>query len=213
MAPKGLDIRTPILLLLLPSVLLFTGPAAWGAGKTATNLLAAYKSEMTASARYAAFAGQAEKENLPQIALLFTAVSRSEAIHAANHKAVLEKMGITVPAVKPEFDVKTTKENLETAINGETNEVQNIYPTYIVTAKQEKEANAVKSMRWALETEKRHSIYFRNALTALGGNILDTLPKIYWVCPKCGNTYDVPTAENMCSFCGTANSRFIRISN
>jgi rubrerythrin len=182
-------------------------------GKTADNLLAAYIGEMTASAKYAAFSEQAHKEGYHQIGLLFSAASRSEAIHAANHKTVLEKMGKTVaPFTAPGVIVKSTKENLELAINGETIEVAEMYPEYIAVAKSENVTNAVKSMRWAMETEKRHTIFFRNAMAALNSNSVPTLPMFYWVCPKCGNTYDVPAPENMCSFCGTANTRFIKVN-
>jgi rubrerythrin len=185
---------------------------ALGADKTSANMVAAYKGEMTASANYSAFAEQAKKEGYLQIAILFNTASRSEAIHAANHKTVLEKMGVAVPAVTPVLSVKSTKENLAAAIGGETNEAQDLYPVYIATAKQENQTTAVKSMRWAMEVEKRHTIFFQNALAALNGNYMNTLPKFYWVCPKCGNTYDVPIPEGMCSFCGTANNRFLKIT-
>jgi rubrerythrin len=181
------------------------------AGKTADNLSAAYMGEMTASAKYAAFSEQAHKEGYHQIGILFSAASRSESIHAANHKTVLEKMGKPVDPFTPAFTVRSTKENLEEAINGETTEVSGMYPGYIATAKTENATDAVKSMRWAMETEKKHLIFCQNALTALNSNTVPDLPRFYWVCPKCGNTYDVPNPENMCSFCGTGNSRFVKI--
>jgi rubrerythrin len=180
--------------------------------ETVANLQAAYKGESTASAAYAAFADQALKEGYTQIAVLFHAASKSESIHAANHKTVLVKLGQAVPDIKPEFTVKTTKENLEAAVAGETNEALSMYPAYIATAKSANELDAAKSMRWAMETEKKHMIYYQNALFALKGNSVASLPKFYWVCPKCGNTYDIPSTESMCSFCGTANSKFIKVN-
>ena len=178
---------------------------------TIANLQAAYKGEATASAKYTAFADKAAKEGMSQVAVLFRALAKSESIHAANHKTVIERMGQKVDPVKPEITVKSTKENLDDAIKGETTEVMTMYPEYITVAKNEKAMDAVKSMRWAMETEKRHIIYLQNALYALNGNTLASLPKFYWVCPKCGNTYDVPTPESLCSFCSTASSRFIKI--
>jgi rubrerythrin len=178
---------------------------------TAVDLLAAYKGEMTASAKYTAFADKAAKEGYTQVAILFRAIAKSESIHAANHKTVLERMGQKVDPFKPQFEVKTTKENLDDAIKGETTEVMTMYPEYITVAKNEKQMDAVKSMRWAMETEKRHITYLQNALYALNGNTLASLPKFYWVCPKCGNTYDVAVPESLCSFCSTASSRFIKI--
>ncbi len=205
------DMKPLLLLLMFPALWISAVPGTGGDGKTSGNLQAAYREEMAATATYAAFAEQATKDNLPLIALLFTAASRSEAVHAANYRTILEKKGIRIPESRPEFAVLTTKENLETAVSQETKEIQEIYPGYITTAKQESEMNALKTLRWAMETEKRHAICFRNALAALNGGFLDNLPKVYWVCPKCGNTYDVPDPENMCSLCGTMNTRFIRI--
>jgi len=180
--------------------------------ETVANLQAAYKGEVTASSAYAAFADQALKEGYPQIAILFHAASKSESVHAANHKTVLVKLGQAVPAITPEFIVKTTKENLEAAVAGETNEALKMYPAYITTAKNNNELDAAKSMRWAMETEKKHMIFYQNALFALKGNTVSSLPKFYWVCPKCGNTYDIPSPESMCSFCGTASSKFVKVS-
>jgi rubrerythrin len=181
-------------------------------GKTADNLLAAYMAEMNASAKYTAYSGQAHMEGYHQAGILFSAASRSEAIHAANLKAVLEKMGIPVaPYEAPAVTAGSTKENLELAIRNETSEVDEMYPGYIADAKSENATNAVKSMRWVMETEVRHTIFFRNAMAALNSNSVLTLPRFYWVCPKCGNTYDVPTPESICSCCGTANTRFIKL--
>jgi rubrerythrin len=203
--------RTHIFTAVLLSICIFPGTPV-RADVTASNLLAAYKGESTASAKYAACAEQALKEGFVQVAVLFSAASRSEAIHAANHKTVLEKMGTAVATITPEFTIKSTKENLDAAIKGEGDEVQSMYPAYITTAKQENQANAVKSMRWAMETERKHLIFFQNALASLNDNALGSLPKFYWVCPKCGNTFDVPEPEAMCSFCGTPNSKFIKVT-
>jgi rubrerythrin len=177
---------------------------------TSQNLMSAYKGEMTASAKYTAFADKAVKDGFPQVALLFRAVAKSESIHAANHKTVLERMGQKPEVFKPEFTVKSTRENLDDALKGETAEVMTMYPGYITTAKAEKADDAVKSMRWALDTEKRHIVYYQNAIMAMDGKTTSALPAVYWVCPKCGNTYNVAEPEALCSFCSTAKAKFIK---
>jgi len=63
--------------------------------KTIENLKAAYNGESTASAKYAAFAEKAKAEGLDTVAVMFLATSKAEAIHAANHLKVLEKLGET----------------------------------------------------------------------------------------------------------------------
>ena len=180
------------------------------AGKTIENLKMAYLAEVMASEKYTAYAEQAKKEGYPQIAILFSAVAKSEAIHAANHKTVLERMGDKIQETEPEFITNSTKENLASAIDGETNEINSMYPDYIATAKAENALDAAKSMRWAMETEKKHLPMYKNALDALNANKVTALPKVYFVCPKCGNTYNVPTPEIECSFCGTKSGKFIK---
>ncbi|MCK9422539.1 MAG: hypothetical protein M0Q38_08070 [Bacteroidales bacterium] len=178
--------------------------------KTVENLKAAFNGESTASAKYAAFAEQAKKEGLMQIAVMFEATSKAEAIHAANHKTVIEKMGQKTDPVKPDYKIKLTSENLADAISGENYEMSTMYPGFIATAKAEKADGASKSFRWAMETEKKHLVMYQNALNALNGKKVTTLPNIYWVCPKCGNTFDVAKPEATCSFCSTNSSKFIK---
>jgi rubrerythrin len=192
------------------ALLIFAGYGMAGNEKTVANLKDAFKGESTASAKYAAFAEQAKKEKFTEIATMFMATSKAEAIHAANHKAVLEKLGQKVEPVKPVFTTKTTKENLEDAIKGETYEMTTMYPGFIASSKEEGVENATKSFRWAMDTEKKHQVIYQNALTALSAGKVASLPKIYWVCPKCGNTFDVSKPEAQCPFCSTASSKYIK---
>jgi rubrerythrin len=184
--------------------------AGGAATTTIENLHMAFKGETTASAKYAAFARQARTEGLVQIATMFEATSRAEQIHAANHQTVLEKMGQKVEPFKPEFKIKSTSENLQDAIQGESYEMTTMYPGFIATAKAEDAASASKSFRWAMDTEKKHQLMYQNALNALNAKKADTLPKVYWVCPKCGNTYDVAKPEASCAFCSTKSEKYIK---
>ena len=194
------------------ALVLFTGLSSFigTADKTIENLKAAFIGESTASAKYAAFAEQAKKEGLIQIAIMFSATSKAESIHANNHKTVLEKMGAKADPVKPEVKLKSTKENIQDAINGESYEISTMYPGFITTAKAENANDASKSMRWAMETEKKHLTMYQSALNALNSGNVKTLPKLYWLCPKCGNIYNEAKPESSCSFCSTASNRFIK---
>jgi rubrerythrin len=179
------------------------------APKTIENLKAAFTGESTASAKYAAFALKAKEEGLTQIALLFEAASKAENIHATNHKEVLKEMGVEAPAVDPKFEVKTTKENLEDAIKGESYEMATMYPGFIETAMTEKADKAKKSFTWANDTEKKHHEFYQAALNALNDNNVASLPNEFYVCPKCGNTFEAPNVDKNCSFCMTSSEKFI----
>jgi rubrerythrin len=177
--------------------------------KTIENLKAGIKGETTASAKYAAFARKAREEGNDTIAKLFDAASKSESIHAANHLKVLEGLGEKMDEFSPEFEVKTTVENLQAAIDGETYEVNTMYPKFLADAESEKVLDATKSFIWASETEKKHQQFYTDALQALNMKKENTLPFDYAVCPVCGNTYDKANMDAECAFCGTPSERFI----
>lgn len=178
--------------------------------KTIENLKAAYNGESTASAKYAAFAEKAKTEGFDTIAVMFLATSKAEAIHAANHLKVLEKLGekISGPQIGT-YSVLSTAENLTDAIKGETYELETMYPGFIGIAEKEKGKDAVKSFTWALDTEKKHQVFYKTALAALNGGSEKSLPAKWFVCPVCGNTYDAGSVTAKCDFCMTPKEKFI----
>jgi rubrerythrin len=180
--------------------------------KTIDNLKSAINGETTASAKYKAFSEKAKAEGYNQIAGLFAATSKSESIHAANHMKALEKMGEKYEAKADSFDVKTTKENLEAAIKGESYEADTMYPDFIKTADADQATDAKKSFNWAMETEKKHKELYQKALEALKNKKVKDLPMEYFVCPKCGNTFTADDVDEICGFCGTPQSKYIGIS-
>lgn len=179
--------------------------------KTVENLKAALKGETTASAKYEAFAKKADEEKLPQIAALFRAASKSESIHAANHKSALVEMNENADVVADSFDVKTTKENLDAAFNGEKYEVEQMYPGFIDQAGKDNIAAASKSFKWAFETEKKHMEYYKAAIDALSAKKVKSLPSSYFVCPKCGFTYNNKNVAEACELCMTPKASFIEV--
>lgn len=177
--------------------------------KSIEDLKAAYNGESTASAKYAAFVEKAKAEGLDTVAIMFMATSKAEAIHAANHRKVLEKLGEKIEG--PElgsFEVLSTAENLADAIKGETYEIETMYPEFIAAAEKEKCADAVKSFTWAMDTEKKHQSFYKNALAAVNAGAELTLPVQWFVCPVCGNTYDGASVVKACDFCMTPKEKF-----
>ena len=92
--------------------------------KTDENLKAAFAGESQANRMYLAFAKNADEEGLTQIAKLFRAAAEAETVHALNHLRVLGQ-------------IKSTADNLGTAISGETYEFKKMYPDFIAEAKKE----------------------------------------------------------------------------
>ena len=108
---------------------------------TRHNLSEAYAGESQAHMRYQIFADVAEKEGKPNIARLFRAISYAELVHATNHYKTLGEVGNTV-------------ENLEKAIEGETFEVEEMYPAYNAVAELKEESGAKKAYIMLLRLKK-----------------------------------------------------------
>ncbi len=111
----------------------------------------------------------------------------------------------------PAFEIKTTAENLQAAIDGETYEATTMYPQFLVDSKAENATKATKSFTWAYDTEKKHQKFYQSALAALNAQIETTLPVQYAVCPTCGNTYDNKMVDAKCAFCQTKQEKFIEV--
>ncbi len=177
---------------------------------TVKNLKDAIIGETTASTKYNAYAEKAREEGHQKIALLFEAASKSEAVHANNHRAALEQLGETMGEINPEYSVGTTKENLEDALKGETYEVVTMYPDFIKNSSEAKYNIATLTFNYAYQTEKKHQALYKSALEMLNNRQEDLLPEKYMVCTTCGNTYN-GEAPNRCGISMTPKERFITI--
>lgn len=200
-----------ILLFALAGVIALSGCSQAKPVKTIENLKAGIKGETTASAKYAAFAQKAREEGKMNVAKLFEAASKAESIHAANHRKVLEELGEKMEDFTPQFEVKSTAENLQAAIDGETYEVNTMYPQFLNDAKAEKVEKAEKSFTWAFDTEKKHQQFYTKDLASLRANAEPAMTMEYAVCPTCGNTYTKATLDPKCAFCQTDKEKFIQI--
>ena len=161
--------------------------------KTSENLQAAFAGESQANRKYLAFAKKADEEGYPQAARLFRAAAAAETIHAHSHFKVMD-------------GVKSTRENLGAAIEGETYEYREMYPEMIKTAKDEGNKGAERSFNDASQVEKIHADLYKKVLDSLGKN-----EKVeYYVCDICGNTVE-GEAPDRCPVCGAPRNKFKKI--
>lgn len=179
------------------------------AATTLENMQTAFNGESNAHARYLAFATQADKEGFGEVASLFRAAARAEEIHASNHAAVIKEMGGTPGAKIQTPEVKTTKENLEAAIKGETYERDTMYPDFLKQARADKNKAAVKSLNFAKTAEEEHAKLYTSALSNIE-NLKNTKAVTYYVCPKCGFTGRSFNFEK-CPSCFTPKEKFEQV--
>lgn len=181
--------------------------------KSIEDLKTALNNESTDATKYAKFAQVAMEEGFDTIAGLFEAASKSENIHALNHKKVLEKYGEPVEVASTgSFEVKTTAENIQAAIAGETYELQTMYPGFLRNAEKEQAPEAAKSFTWAWDAEKKHLRYYEKAGIAIQKGYETGLSFTWYVCPVCGNIYNPEDIKVTCDFCLEKMENFIGYS-
>jgi len=180
------------------------------ATKTLDNLQAGLNGESNAHARYLAFAEKADQEGYGEVASLFRAAAKAEEVHAANHAAVIKMMGGTPQAKIETPVVKSTKENLEAAIKGESYERDTMYPEFLKQARVEGNRDAVQTFNYAKTAEGEHAKLYSEAL--------NNLPKLkgskandYFVCMVCGYT-TTKLDFSKCPSCFTHKDRYEKVS-
>ena len=157
------------------------------------SLNEAFAGESMAHMKYLIFSEIAENKGFPNIARLFRAIAYAEQVHATNHA---KNLGM----------IKTTRENLQAGIDGETFEVEEMYPAYDSIAKLQDEKGAQRSIYYALEAEKIHAGLYQEAKQAVEAE-RDLDGKDIYICPVCGYTH-VGTPPERCPVCGATREKF-----
>ncbi len=162
--------------------------------KTEKNLAYAFAAESKAAARNAAFAAKADREELPQIARLFRAVSDAESIHARRFLFMMRgKIG-------------STEENLEAAFESEIKANAEEYPKLIKDAADEDYERAVKAFSQARDVETGHAELYKKAMN----NMISGREVEYYVCHVCGYIGE-DEAPDTCPICGAVKGKFKRV--
>ncbi len=161
--------------------------------KSEKDLLDAFAGESQANRKYLAFAKKAEAEGFKQIAKLFRAAAAAETIHAHNH---LREVG----------GIKTTKENVASALQGEVYEFQKMYPQMIEDAQAEGNKGALRTFTYANEVEKVHAALYQKAIDEFGKNAETD----YYVCDVCGHTVEGEPPDE-CPVCKAKKQAFKKV--
>lgn len=164
----------------------YSSPVPTNGAKTLENLQTAFNGESNANAKYLEYAKKADSEGYTKVASLFRAAARAEEIHAVNHSAVIKQMGGTPQSEIKLPEIKTTKENLEEAVKGESYERDTMYPEFLTEARKTGNKEALKTFNFAKIAEGEHAKLYGEALANLedwkGGKMT------FYVCSNCGYT-------------------------
>lgn len=160
---------------------------------TEESLKAAFAGESQAAEKYTVYAEQAEEEGYANVGKLFRAIAFAETRHARNHFRVMGQIGATA-------------DNLLAAFEGESFEVDEMYPAYHSIAKAQGNNQAVRSINYALKSEADHKDMYTDAREqVLAGK--DIADQQLHVCLVCGHTAtgDVP---DKCPYCGAGKELY-----
>lgn len=174
---------------------------------TEQNLKNAFSGESQAHVRYIIFSDVAEHQGYKNIARLFKAIAYAERIHSRNHFSNLANLeGGYLTVSMAGFGLGDTLKNLSIAIEGETYEVNEMYPAYLEIAQCQGEEGATKSFGWAYEAEKTHASFFKKAKEAVTKKNDVKLDKIQ-ICSVCGYTIEGNAPEE-CPICRAKKRKF-----
>jgi rubrerythrin len=162
---------------------------------TETNLKDAFAGESQANRKYLAFARKAEKDGFANVAKLFRTAAEAETIHALGHLNSLDA-------------IKSTAENLQEAIAGETYEFTEMYPPMLQLAEAENH-KAKRMFGFATKAEAVHAKLYKMALEAVAQG-KDLAESSFYLCPVCGHI-ELGNPPEACPICGAKGGNFIKV--
>ena len=160
--------------------------------KTRDNAFTAFMGEAKAYFRLLAYAEQADKEEVPQIALLFRAIADAERVHATRNLGLVK-----------DLIVKDTDTNLEESFQREMSVSENVYPDFIKDAEDEGETTAATTFSHARDAEGYHAKLYERAIY----HVIRDEVKAYHVCQVCGYVTDKKIPKK-CPVCGASPEKF-----
>ena len=131
--------------------------------KSVDNLKEAFAGESQANRRYLYFARVADIEGFPDVAGLFKDTADAETGHAFGHMDFLKPVGD--PATDVPFG--NTRQNLTSAIEGETYEYTQMYPGMAKSAREESFPEIAEWFETLAKAERSHAGRFTKGLEGL----------------------------------------------
>ncbi|MFP4355984.1 MAG: rubrerythrin family protein [Phycisphaerae bacterium] len=175
---------------------------------TVANLRSAFGGESMAHMRYKIWSDKAASDGYPNVARLFSAVSRAEQAHATGHfRAMRDEAGPFSVLAGAGFGLGSTSDNLAGAIEGEEFEINEMYPAYLAVAELQEEKEAIRSMKYAIAAEQIHADMYKQAKQAVDDGNDYEIGDIQ-ICPICGHTLEGGRPDT-CPVCGAKGEKYI----
>lgn len=169
----------------------------------------AWRVEVGAQRRYAAFAMRADAEGCGEAASLFRAFAKAEGVHAAAHLQILEASRGTLPDYDDRPAVGSTLANLE-EVRREFQERSEIYTRFLDEHEADENQAAIRVFALARAAETRSAVLCGELLRRKDA-LLSSEPRAFYVCPLCGYITEARTFAN-CPSCFKPVIEFVRVS-
>ena len=132
--------------------------------KTEGNLKAAFAGESQANRRYLYFAGKADVEGFNDVATVFRSTAEGETGHAHGHLDYLAEVGDPATGLP----IGVSRDNLKSAVAGETHEYTDMYPGMAKDARSEGFDEIADWFETLAKAERSHANRYQKALNDLG---------------------------------------------
>jgi rubrerythrin len=114
-------------------------------------------------------------------------------VHATNHYDVLGM-------------IRGSSDNLQVGIDGETYEINDMYPAFHAVAQLQEEKGAMQTFNFALQAEKIHASMYQKAKQTVETRKDIQLGTMH-ICDVCGHTVE-GEAPDRCPVCGASKEKF-----
>jgi len=176
---------------------------------TEKNLLAAFAGESQARTRYTFFASVAKKEGYEQISDIFRETADNEKEHAELFFKLLKGGIVEITAAYPAGVIRSTRENLKEAAEGEKLEWGTLYPGFAEVAEEEGFKDVAMTFRMIAKVENYHERRYRKLLANIEQDkVFKKDAPIKWKCRNCGYIHEDSEAPERCPVCDHARSYF-----
>lgn len=155
--------------------------------RTEQNLLKAFAGESQAKNRYEFAAKVAKEDGFEQIAGIFLETAQQEQQHAKRFFRFLEGGMVEITASYPAGKIRSTKENLAAAADGEHEEWNLLYPEFARIAEEEGFKEISTAFKAISNAEKGHEERYRKLLeNVMKDKVFEREGKVFWYCRNCG---------------------------
>ena len=164
------------------------------------------------SRRYEEYARHAAAQSNPDIAALFMAMSRADAVQCANCRRAIESLGgkFYAPVIVPSQPV-SVREHLARALQDKDDYHLRRMARCIDCAVADGNRYIARMLTWCDASDVRQIAIIRREMEHFGRRNDDCAAQsvLYGVCPKCGNVTESGSVTRYCPHCMTDGCDFV----